>query len=109
MTDRLEHPEIKVMDRVIALRFGEVPVIALGSGLDGLRLNDFLGLGHHGQAAHGLHVFRVALTYQHGALGVLLQVVSVLGDAADQDQWMTLGIQAIWHYRTKWITRHRFG
>jgi hypothetical protein len=68
-----------------------------------------LRLGQIGQAPHGLHVVGLALAHQQRTLRVLLQVVGVLGDAADQDQRPALLVQAVRHHGAERETGHRFG
>jgi len=65
--------------------------------------------GHHRQAPYRLHILSLALTHQQRTLGVLLQVMGVLGNAADQDQRVALVVQTVRHDRTEGVARHRPG
>ncbi|OMP13849.1 phosphodiesterase, MJ0936 family protein, partial [Corchorus olitorius] len=97
------------MGAVVVARFGEVPVVALGCGFDGLGLFQLVRLGQHGQATHRLDILGPALAHQQRTLRVLLQVMGVLGDTADQYQRATRGIQAVRHHGTERKAWHGLG
>ncbi|MNP78507.1 hypothetical protein D3C76_1761380 [compost metagenome] len=63
-------------------------------------------LGQVGQATNGLDVFGPTLAYEQRAFWILLQVVGVLGDAADQDQRPAELVQAVRNHGTERETRH---
>ena len=109
MTNRVEHPEIEIMGSVIALRLGKVAVVTLGCGFNGCGIAQLHGFGQHGKTANSLHLFSAPLPHHQGTLGILAQVVGVLGDAADQDQWSPQLIQAIRHHGAEGKSRHGLG
>jgi hypothetical protein len=109
VADRRQHPEIKIMGPMIILRLGEEPIVTRGGCLYGSTLLKPMGFGEHREAPDGLHILRPALTDQQRTFGVHQQVVGVLRDAAHQDQWLAVGIQAIGHHGAERETRHRLG
>ena len=109
VTDGVEHPEIEIVGLVVVGRIREVAVVALGRSFDDGRVFQLLGFGQVGQAPHGLHIIGLALTHQQRTLGISLQVVGVLGNAADQDQRAALLVQAVGHHRAEGKAGHGFG
>ncbi|MNH26869.1 hypothetical protein D3C79_869500 [compost metagenome] len=95
---RLEHPEVEIVGFVVVARFREIAVIALGSSFNHRRLIELLRIGQNGQTTNGLHVFSVTLAHQQRTFGIFLQVMGVLGDPADQNQRIAVGIQAVRHH-----------
>ncbi|MNF64782.1 hypothetical protein D3C84_465250 [compost metagenome] len=97
-TDRFQAPEIEIVGAVVIHRLGEIAVVA-GSGGFNLGFALYLpGLGQQSQAPRCLDVLGAALAHQQRTFRVLLQVMGVLGDTADQDQRPAFGIQAIGHH-----------
>ncbi len=109
MTHRLEHPKIKIVGLVIALGLREIAVVTLGGGFDGCLILELFGFGEVGQATDGLCVFSPTLADEQRAFRIFLQVVGVLGDAADQDQRPAQFVQAVRNHRTKRETGHGLG
>lgn len=92
VTHWLQHPEVEVVGLVVVGGVREIAVVALGSRFDSSLVDQLVRFGHHGQAPYGLHILSLALTHQQRTLGVFLQVVGVLGDSADEDQRVAVGI-----------------
>ncbi|MCY1173579.1 hypothetical protein D9M73_137440 [compost metagenome] len=94
------------MGLVITLRLREVAVVTLGSGFDGGFVFELLRLRQIGQATNGLDIFSPTLTHEQRAFRIFLQIMGVLGDAADQDQRPALLVQAVRNHGAERKTGH---
>lgn len=106
---RLQHPEVEIVSLMVAGSVREVAVVTLGGSLDGVCLDQLVRFGHYRKAPHRLHILSFALTYQQRALGIFLQVVGVLGNAAYEDQRVAVSVQAVRHHRAERVAGHRLG
>lgn len=95
---RFQPPEVEVMGLVIAARIREIAVIALRSSCNLPFVIQLPRLREQRKTADRLHILRSTLAHQQRALAVLLEVVGVLGDAADQNQRIAVSIQAVRHH-----------
>ena len=82
--NRLQHPEIKIVNTMVVARLGEITVVALGRSVHDSVISKLLGLGNQGKSPGGLYVLCATLSYEQRAARVGLHVFRVLGDAADQ-------------------------
>jgi len=109
MAYRSEYPEIEIVSLVVVLRIREVAIVTFGGHFDGGWVFEFFCFRKIGQATNGLCVFGPSLAHKQRALRVFLQIVRVLGDAADQDQRPALLVQAVRNHGAERETGHRFG
>ncbi|MNG19315.1 hypothetical protein D3C84_1034610 [compost metagenome] len=106
MAHRLEHPEVEIVGLVITLRLREIAVVTLGGGFDGRFVFELPGLGQVSQSTNGLDIFGATFADKQRAFPIFLQVMRVLGDAADQDQRPALLVQAVRNHGAERKTGH---
>ena len=104
-----EHPEIEIVGLVVALRLREIAVVTLGGRFDRGLVFELFCFGEISQATNGLHIVGLTFAHKKRAFRIFLQVMGVLGDAADKDQRPTLLVQAIRNHGAKRETGHRLG
>src|SRR5690606_34540337 len=82
-------------------RLRKVAVIARRGGGDLGVIVQLARFSQQRQPAGRLHIGGAALAHQQRTSAIGLQVMGVLGDAADQQQGPSVAVQAIRHYRTE--------